>query len=128
MRLGELWVARGTVADDPTQFDLWRYGVQDLVRQRGGVTIANNVIDSNRGERTALNIDLAEAGQVTVLVFTLDGDMVVALHRGRLAAGSYTMTWNGTNGAGNPVARGMYFIRVVAPGIDEIRKVMVVRN
>jgi flagellar hook assembly protein FlgD len=65
---------------------------------------------------------------VTILVFTLDGDVVKALHRGRLGAGTYTFTWNGTNAGGNPVARGMYFIRVVGPGIDEIRKVMVIKN
>jgi flagellar hook assembly protein FlgD len=122
-------VARDSGADDdPRQFDLWRYKVQDIVKQRGGVTILNNVIDSNRRERTAVRVDLSEAGQVTVLVFTLDGDVVRSLHRGRLGAGSYTMTWDGTNAGGNPVARGVYFIRVVGPGIDEIRKVMVVKN
>jgi hypothetical protein len=127
-RFGDLWVARSTVAGDPRQFDLWRYKVQDIVKQRGGVTIMNNVIDANKHERTALNIELTEGGQVTVLVFTLDGDVVKSLHRGRLGAGTYTLTWNGTNAGGNPVARGVYFIRVVAPGIDEIRKVIVVKN
>jgi hypothetical protein len=38
------------------------------------------------------------------------------------------MTWDGTNAGGNPVARGMYFVRVVGPDIDEIRKVMVIKN
>jgi len=129
-RFGDLWVARDTTeeADDPRQFDLWRYKVQDIVKQRGGVTIMNNVIDSNKKERTALSIDLVEGGQVTVLVFTLDGDVVKSLQRGRLGAGTYTLTWNGTNSGGNPVARGVYFIRVVGPGIDEIRKVIVVKN
>ena len=73
-------------------------------------------------------VELADAGQVSVMVFTLDGDVVRTLHRGRLAAGTYSMTWDGTNSAGRSVARGIYFIRVVAPGIDEIRKVMVVKN
>jgi len=128
-RLADLWVARDTSADDdPRQFDLWRYKVQDIIKQRGGVTILNNVIDSTRHERTAVQLDLASGGQVTVLVFTLDGDVVRSLHRGRLAAGTYTMTWDGTNAGSNPVARGIYFIRVVGPGIDEIRKVMVVKN
>ncbi len=99
-----------------------------MTKQRGGVTILNNVIDSAKRERTALQIDLAEPGQVTVLVFTLDGDVVKSLHRGRMAVGTYTLTWDGSNAGGNPVARGIYFIRVVGPGIDEIRKVMVVKN
>jgi len=127
-RYGTLWIARATDIGDPRQFDLWRYKVQDVVQQRGGVSIMNNVIDSAKRERVALQLDLAEAGQVTVLVFTLDGDVVKSLHRGRMAAGVYTLTWDGSNAGGNPVARGMYFIRVVGPGIDEIRKVMVVKN
>ena len=127
-RYGDLWLARSSSSTDPLQFDLWRYRIEDIVRQRGGVTILNNVIDSIKKERTALQVELADAGQVSVMVFTLDGDVVRTLHRGRLAAGTYSMTWDGSNSAGRPVARGIYFIRVVAPGIDEIRKVMVIKN
>ena len=29
--------------------------------------------------------------------------------------------------SGRPVARGIYFVRVVGPGFDEMRKVLVVR-
>ncbi|NLJ44980.1 MAG: hypothetical protein GX430_00235, partial [Treponema sp.] len=64
---------------------------------------------------------------VTITVFTLDGDVVRSLQRGTLGVGDYTASWDGRNRAGDPVAPGMYFIRIVAPGIDEIRKVMVVR-
>ena len=127
-RYGPLWVARATDVLNPQAFDLWRYRVEDVLKQRGGVTIVNNVINSLKRERAAVQIDLQTAGQATILVFTLDGDVVRALHRGRLAAGTYTMTWDGTNSGGNPVARGVYFIRVVAPGIDEIRKVMVIKD
>ena len=127
-RLGGLYLAREAVANDPRSFDLWRFKVQDIIQQRGGVTVVNNVIDSNKRERTAIQVDLTEGGQVTILVFTLDGDIVKALHRGRLGAGTYTFTWDGTNSAGRPVARGMYFVRVVGSGIDEIRKVMVIKD
>ncbi|MFH2116083.1 MAG: FlgD immunoglobulin-like domain containing protein, partial [Spirochaetota bacterium] len=127
-RYGPLWIARASDINDPRAFDLWRYRIEDVVTQRGGVTVLNNVIDSVKKERVALQVDLGIAGQVSVLVFTLDGDVVRTLHRGRLAAGVYTMTWDGSNTGGSSVARGIYFIRVVAPGIDEIRKVMVIKN
>lgn len=127
-RIGSLYLAREAVPGDPRGFDLWRFKVQDVLKQSGGVTILNNVIDSSRRERTAIQVDLAEGGQVSILVFTLDGDVVKALQRGRLGAGNYTFTWDGTNASGDAVARGIYFIRVVGPGLDEIRKVMVVKN
>ncbi|GAB1455196.1 hypothetical protein MASR2M48_05030 [Spirochaetota bacterium] len=53
-RLGSLYLAREAIAGDPRGFDLWRIGVQDVVKQRGGVTILNNVIDSTKKERTAV--------------------------------------------------------------------------
>lgn len=101
--------------------------IRNVVTQKGGVTILNNVIDPRTGERARLHYTIDQAGPVTVTVFTLDGDVVRSLQRGTQAIGDYTASWDGRNRAGDPVAPGMYFIRIVAPGIDEIRKVMVVR-
>ncbi|MBA7631244.1 hypothetical protein ES703_38774 [subsurface metagenome] len=55
----------------------WYFEIHDVIRQRGEVSILNNVINPTR--------------------------------RGRI------------------VARGIYFVKVVGPGINEIRKVMVVK-
>ncbi|MCL1927856.1 MAG: hypothetical protein FWG07_03560 [Treponema sp.] len=105
------------------------FGVHDITRQRGGVTILNNVINSNNRERVYVDYKPESSGRVTIQVFTLDGNLVRILKReSEIADGKYhRVSWDGTNQGGRPVARGMYFIRVVAPGIDEIRKVMVVK-
>jgi|GEM_PF-5954850 len=40
--------------------------------------------------------------------------------RGSQSPGSYTVSWDGRNHAGNVVARGIYFIRFVGPdNIDQ---------
>jgi flagellar hook assembly protein FlgD len=57
----------------------------------------------------------------------LDGNLVQVLYRGSRPAGEYVDSWDGKNRGGRVVARGMYFIRIVGPDIDEIRKVMVVK-
>jgi len=106
----------------PTQLD-------SVKRQRSDVTILNNVINVSIRERVFLEYFLARSGRVTVQVFTLDGILVKVLENSTQAASDgapYRLAWNGTNNAGRKVARGMYFIRIVAPDIDEIRKVMVV--
>jgi hypothetical protein len=103
------------------------FTVHDITRQRGGVTILNNVINPTRGEQVYVDYILKKTGMVTVQVFTLDGTLIKVLHRGNQDEGEYTLSWNGRNGRNRDVARGMYFIRVVAPEIDEIRKVMVVK-
>ena len=41
------------------------------------------------------------------------------LQRGRMAEGTQRVTWDGTNQNGDIVARGLYFIRVVASGVDQ---------
>jgi hypothetical protein len=104
------------------------FDIHDVTKQRSSATILNNVIDPTKGERVRLSYQLVKGGQVTIQVFTLDGDLVQVLYRGNRAAGDYTAAWDGKNRGGRAVARGMYFIRIVGPEIDEIRKVMVVKD
>jgi fibronectin-binding autotransporter adhesin len=103
--------------------------VHDVTRQRGGVTILNNVIDPTKNETVRLSYQQKTGGAVTVTVFTLDGDVVARLvNSSKQEEGDHAVSWNGRNLGGSPVARGLYFIRIVAPGMDEIRKVIVVRK
>ncbi|MBO4547254.1 MAG: hypothetical protein J5700_06720, partial [Treponema sp.] len=95
--------------------------------QRGGVTILNNVIDLNNGEHTVVQVDMKESGNLNVMVMTLDGNIVTYLRHGHTDAGTHYYNWNGTNNGGSKVARGLYFVRVIGPGIDETRKVMCVK-
>jgi hypothetical protein len=129
MFVARLDAPRGTVPVNwyrlvkPFSFD-----IQDVRLQRGGVTILNNVINSNDRETTFIRYHLLRPGRVTIQIFTLDGTLVKSLRRNEYrAAGEWTDAWNGTNNGGRPVARGLYFVRVVGPDIDEIRKVMVVK-
>ena len=64
---------------------------------------------------------------MTITVFDLKGDIVNVLYRGQRGAGEYSTTWDGRNRGGRIVARGIYFIKVVGPGMNEIRKVLVVK-
>ena len=102
--------------------------LKDVVSQRGGVTILNNVINSSQREKVVVKVNQPQQGNLTVLVMTLDGSIVDYLHRGSSEAGEHFYSWDGTNRRGHSVARGMYFIRVTGPGIDETRKVMVVKD
>jgi hypothetical protein len=132
----DLYVARLNIASGAAVPDDWyarikpfSFSFHGITEQKGGVTILNNVIDPTRGETARLNYKLATAGAVTATVFTLDGDIVTRLvNASAQAAGEYTVSWNGRNLAGDAVARGIYFVRIVAPGLDEIRKVLVVRK
>jgi flagellar hook assembly protein FlgD len=70
---------------------------------------------------------MKRSGVVTVEVFALDGSAVQVLYRGRQAPGDYSVYWDGKNGGGHIVARGIYFVRVVAPDTDETRNILVIK-
>ncbi|MCX7787044.1 MAG: hypothetical protein N2442_05050, partial [Spirochaetes bacterium] len=126
-RLGNLFCARLLDPNDPTSLVPWSFKLQEPIRQRGGVSIYNNVINPENGEKAVLTYEVTRPGMVTVQVFSLDGSLVYVIHRGPQGKGTYTYTWNGRNMGNRIVARGIYFIRVVGPDMDEIRKVMVVK-
>jgi hypothetical protein len=104
------------------------FDIHDIKTQVGKVTIMNNVIDPEKGETARLSYILKDSGTVTIQVFNLAGDLVKTLYHGKRSAGDYSTSWDGKNSAGRVVARGIYFIRVVAPGVDEYRKVMVIKD
>lgn len=122
-----LYCIRMTDNTDLSTLDLWSFKLKTITNQRGGVTILNNVIDAGKGEKTVVKVDMPDNGRLNVIVMTVDGNIITYLNRGETNAGEHYFTWNGKNKNGKAVARGMYFIRVTGSGIDETRKVMVVK-
>lgn len=113
---------------DLNSIDLWSLKIKSQTLQRGGATILNNVINVNVREQAVLRVDMPSAGNLNVFVMTLDGNIVRRLAHGRVTEGTHYYRWDGTNNSGNAVARGLYFVRVTGPGIDETRKVMCVKE
>ena len=87
----------------------------------------NNVINVTTNEKVTIKLDNPKSGKVEVIVMTLDGNVVRYLNHGNLKEGTSYFSWDGRNNSGKPVARGMYFIRVVGNDFDETRKVMVAK-
>jgi hypothetical protein len=113
--------------NNPGNVRPFEYSYHSLIEQRGQVTITNNVIHPANGEIAYLHYSMPSTGKITITVFTLSGDIVNVLASGTQGPGEYTTGWDGKNRGGRIVARGIYFIRVVGPGFDEMRKVLVVR-
>ncbi|MGN0737635.1 FlgD immunoglobulin-like domain containing protein [Treponema porcinum] len=122
-----LFALRLKNSGDLTSVDLWSFKLQDITKQRGGVTIFNNVINAANGEKTVVQVNMPSGGTLNVIVMTLDGNIVKYLQHGEASQGEHNYTWDGTTKSGKKVARGLYFIRVFGNGIDETRKVMVVK-
>ncbi|QOW61248.1 FlgD immunoglobulin-like domain containing protein [Treponema pedis] len=125
---GWLPCARLKNPSDILSFDVWKFVVIGVRHQRGGVSIFNNVINPDKGEKTSIQIFVQKKGTLTIQVMTLDGNIVKTLERSQKSGGTHFYYWDGKNNSGVSVARGMYFIRIAGPDIDETRKVMVTRD
>ena len=123
-----LFALRLKNSNDPVSLDLWSFRLKSAVLQRGNVTVFNNVIDVNKGEMSVVRVNMPSEGRLDVIVMTLDGNIIRYLQHGTASAGEHNYSWNGTSKSGKKVARGLYFVRVFGNGIDETRKIMVVKN
>lgn len=123
-----LFALRLKNSNDPVSLDLWSFRLKSAVLQRGNVTIFNNVIDVKKGETSVVHVNMPSEGRLDVIVMTLDGNIIRYLQHGTASAGEHNYSWNGTSKSGKKVARGLYFVRVFGNGIDETRKIMVVKN
>lgn len=123
-----LFALRLKNSHDISSLDLWSFRLKEITAQRGGVTILNNVIDTSRGDIATVKVDMSGAGSLSVIIMTLDGNVVQYLQHGTASAGEHFYSWNGKTKGGKTVARGLYFVRVIGSGFDETRKIMVVRE
>jgi hypothetical protein len=77
---------------------------------------------------TLIRYDVPEGGgAVTLRVFDVGGRMVCTLVDGPQSPGAKSVTWDGRDGAGRPVASGVYFYRMQAPGFAATRKMVMLK-
>lgn len=76
----------------------------------------------------AVEVDLEVAARTSATLFDVGGRVVRMLLDDRpLDAGRHTLAWDGRDGAGRPVAAGVYFLRLTTPVGDQVRRVAVIR-
>ena len=125
---GWLPCARLRNSNDILSFDVWHFKIVGVQKQKGGVSIFDNVLDPYKGQETIIAAYLQKPGMLTIQIMSIDGSIIRTIERSYKAAGDHIYFWDGKNNGGNPVARGIYFVRIAGPDIDEIRKILVVKN
>jgi hypothetical protein len=77
--------------------------------------------------RTTLKFDLAQAGHVNLTIYALDGRRVRRLLDGEFPAGRFSAIWDGRTDRGRQVASGVYLYRLVAPGMTQTKRMMLLK-
>jgi hypothetical protein len=75
---------------------------------------------------TAISFRLAEPGEYALVVFDVAGRMVRRF-LGRGDTAEIKVFWDGRNAAGQTVAPGIYYYRLMSPGFEATRKALVMR-
>ena len=69
-----------------------------------------------KGQKLSIAVDVADPGPVKVKAFNLAGELVFVIADQSFGNGRTIITWDGRNANGDPVAAGVYFILIEAPG------------
>ncbi|MEM9337641.1 MAG: LamG-like jellyroll fold domain-containing protein [Bacteroidota bacterium] len=96
-------VLTGTVADPYIL-----HVKEELQESPQGVLLLQNVPNPVRTGYTEISYQLPMDGDVSLSITTLQGQLVKSLAAGKQQAGRYTVRWDTTNEADQPVAAGVY--------------------
>jgi hypothetical protein len=77
--------------------------------------------------RCTVRFSLARASRVRLAAFDLRGRRVATLLDAPRPAGVHRVTWTGTDDAGRPLASGVYVLRLLADGLADTRKAVLLR-
>jgi hypothetical protein len=76
---------------------------------------------------TTIIYGLEEPGLVSLRIYDASGHLVNVLVEGTRDATQHTATWNGRDLRGSSVASGVYFYRLIAPGFERTRKMVLLQ-
>jgi len=76
---------------------------------------------------TTLRYSIAKDGDVTLTIYDVGGRTVRVLVNDHQTANRYQITWDGTNDAGQRVASGVYFSRLVTGKFTQTRKMLMLK-
>jgi hypothetical protein len=76
---------------------------------------------------TSIQYYIPSSSEVKIEVYNLLGSKITSLFEGKQSAGNHTVTWNGTDRYGNPVASGIYFYKLSTPNFSETKKMMLMK-
>lgn len=75
---------------------------------------------------TKIGFNLAQAGQTSLKIYNIQGQLVRTLFEGGMTAGFHSAVWDGRDSRGRKVAGGMYLYRLSAGTAAETRKMLVI--
>ena len=76
---------------------------------------------------THIRYAIPEAGQTSIMIYRIDGQLVKNLCSQYLPAGTYENVWDGKNDHGIQVSSGVYFYRLTSGNFTQVKKMLFIR-
>ncbi len=76
---------------------------------------------------TTISFELPTTAPVRLAIYDTDGRKMRVLQDAQLPPGTYTMRWDGCDGAGTALPNGLYFLRLEVSGMVRSRKMLLIR-
>jgi hypothetical protein len=76
---------------------------------------------------TTIAYSLPSVGDTTLRIYNTRGQMVKTLVHGQLEAGNHSVTWDGMDDKGKPVASGVYLVRLATPVGSQFSKCVLLK-
>jgi fibronectin type 3 domain-containing protein len=96
------------------------------------VTVGQMAFDANllkplTGQVLGIYFVAPDSGPVVINVYDISGRPIRVLNASAVADAQVHLTWDGKDRNGYTVASGLYFVEIKAPGLHQIKKVLVVK-
>ena len=109
------------------------YNVEEVIAATSEGYITANIVTPNAiaigdaypnpfNPSTSFDINVGTAGEVSVMVYNLNGQVVDMIHDGPMDAGVYNMTWNASD-----LSSGMYIVKANNADVTVSQKVMLIK-
>ena len=109
------------------------YNVEEVIAATSEGYITANLVTPNAiaigdaypnpfNPSTSFDINVGTAGEVSVMVYNLNGQVVDMIHDGPMDAGVYNMTWNASD-----LSSGMYILKANNADVTVSQKVMLIK-
>ncbi len=76
---------------------------------------------------TTISFDLPKAGEVSLCIYNVKGQLVKTLVSGQESAGNHQVTWNGMDDNNRPVSSGLYYYKMTAGKYSSTKKMIMMK-
>ena len=130
----EAWIAQARLEDDGSL--AFKQGIENLENLLISLIPEETALLRNYpnpfNPETWIPYQLAEAADVTLMIYDMNGKLVRRLAVGHQAAGMYqsrsrAVYWDGRNQLGEPVASGLYFYTLTADEFSATRRMLILK-